>query len=131
MSGVATVMIVEDEFAIADLLEMVLVDEGYRVVTAANGRQALQRLEDGPAPDLIISDLMMPVLDGAAMLRALRSSAAHGKIPCIVMSSVPESSVRALVDVYAGFVRKPFRLAAMTRLVARVLADRPGVDASG
>ena len=123
MSGMATVMIVEDEFAIADLLEMVLTDEGYRVMTAANGREALQLLAEGPLPDLIISDLMMPVLDGAAMLQALRRSAAHGRIPCIVMSSIPENNVQALVDGYAAFVRKPFRLAAMIGLVASVLAD--------
>jgi hypothetical protein len=48
-----TVLIVEDEFAIAELLEMVLTDEGYRVLTAANGRQGLQRLAEGPHPDLV------------------------------------------------------------------------------
>ena len=46
----ATVLIVEDEFAIADLLEMVFVDEGYRVLTAANGHQGLERLAEGPRP---------------------------------------------------------------------------------
>ena len=45
-------LIVEDELAIAELLEMVLTDGGYRVVTAANGRQGLERLTDGPVPDL-------------------------------------------------------------------------------
>ena len=68
----ATVLIVEDEFAIAALLEMVLTDEGYRVLTAANGRQGLERLAEGPRPDLVISDYMMPVLDGAGLLRAMR-----------------------------------------------------------
>ncbi len=57
----ATVLIVDDEFPIADLLEMALTDEGYRVLTAANGRQGLARLAEGPRPDLIISDYMMPV----------------------------------------------------------------------
>ncbi len=44
MNGMATVLIVEDEFAITDLLEIALTDEGYRVLTAANGRQGLTRL---------------------------------------------------------------------------------------
>ena len=74
MSGMATVLIVEDEFAIADLLEMALTDEGYRVLTAANGRQGLERLAEGPPPDLVISDYMMPVLDGAGLLRAMREN---------------------------------------------------------
>ena len=54
MSNAATVLIVEDEFAIADLLEMALTDEGYRVVRAANGRQGLERLAED-SPDLVIS----------------------------------------------------------------------------
>ncbi|MFC7556410.1 PleD family two-component system response regulator [Pseudoroseomonas wenyumeiae] len=85
MSGQATVLIVEDEFAIADLLEMVLTDQGYRVVTAPNGRLGLQRLADGLRPDLVITDYMMPMLDGAGLLRAMRESEAERDIPCIVM----------------------------------------------
>ena len=121
MSDVATVLIVEDEFAIADLLEMVLADEGYRVLTAANGRQGLQRLTEGPRPDLVISDYMMPVLDGVGMLQAMRDTEGQRDIPCIVMSSMPEASVRERIGGYAAFVRKPFQLAVLVRLVAAVL----------
>ena len=127
MSDLITVLIVEDEFAIAELLEMVLTDEGYRVLTAANGRQGLQRLAEGPRPDLIISDLMMPVLDGAEMLRTIRGGELQRDIPCIVMSSMPETNVQERITDYAAFVRKPFRLAAMVQLVATVLAEiEPG-----
>lgn len=117
----STVLIVEDEFAIADLLEMVLTDEGYRVLLAANGRQGLERLAEGPRPDLVLSDYMMPVLDGAGLIRAMRESEAQRDIPCIVMSSMPEANVRERIDSYAGFVRKPFQLAALVRLVAAIL----------
>ncbi len=117
----ATVLIVEDEFAITDLLEMALTDEGYRVLTAANGRQGLARLAEGPRPDLVIADYMMPVLDGLGMLQAMRDTEAHRDIPCIVMSSMPEANVRERVDGYAAFVRKPFRIAALMQLVATVL----------
>ena len=127
MSGLATVLIVEDEFAIADLLEMALTDEGYRVLTAANGRQGLKRLTEGPRPDLVISDYMMPVLDGAGLIRAMRDTEAQRGIPCIIISSIPEDSVRERIDGYAAFVRKPFRLAAVIQLVATVLGTpRPG-----
>ena len=121
MKGLATVLVVEDESAIADLLEMVLTDEGYRVLLAANGRQGLERLAEGPRPDLVISDYMMPVLDGAGLIQAMRDSAAQRDIPCIVMSSMPEASVRERVTDYAAFVRKPFRLVAIVTLVAAVL----------
>lgn len=127
MSGVVTVLVVEDEFAVADLLEMALTDEGYRVLTAANGRQGLQHLAAGPRPDLVITDYMMPVLDGAGMLRAMRAVEAHRDIPCIVMSAVPEANVGERLDGYAAFVRKPFRIAVMVQLVAAVLGSaRPG-----
>ena len=123
-----TVLIVEDEFAIADLLEMVLTDEGYRVLTAVNGRQGLQRLAEGPRPDLVISDLMMPVLDGVGMLLAMREVELQRDIPCIVMSSMPEANVQERIREYSAFVRKPFRLAAMVQLVAAVLAGpKPGL----
>lgn len=122
MSGVATVLIVEDEFAIADLLEMALTDEGYRVLLAANGRQGLQRLAEGPRPDLVISDYMMPILDGAGLLQAMRETEAQRDIPCIVISSMPEANVRERIKGYAAFVRKPFQLAALVQLVARVLS---------
>jgi CheY-like chemotaxis protein len=126
VSGVATVLVVEDEFAIADLLEMVLADAGHRVLTAANGRQGLERLAEGPRPDLVVTDYMMPVLDGAGLLRAMRESEAQRDIPCIVMSSMPEANVRERTDGYAAFVRKPFDLDAMVRLVATILdAPRP------
>lgn len=117
----ATVLIVEDEFSIADLLEIVLTDEGYSVLTAANGRQGLERLAQGPRPDLVISDFMMPVLDGAGLIRAMRESEAQRNIPCIVMSSMPEANVRERISGYAAFVRKPFHLSAMVHLVASVL----------
>ena len=117
----ATVLIVEDEFAIADLLEMALTDEGYQILTAANGRQGLERLAKGPRPDLVITDYMMPVLDGVGMLRAMQTAEAQRDIPCIVMSAVPEENVRARVGGYVAFVPKPFQILAVVRLVAAIL----------
>lgn len=118
-------LIVEDEFAIAELLAMALTDSGYRVVLAANGRQALERLSEEPPPDLVISDFMMPVLDGAGFIQAMREIEPQCDIPCIIMSSIPEDAVRARINGYAGFIRKPFRIAALVRLVTIVLAARP------
>jgi DNA-binding response OmpR family regulator len=120
MSNPATVLIVEDEFAIADLLEMALTDEGYRVVRAANGRQGLERLAED-WPDLVISDFMMPVLDGAGLVQAMRQSERQREVPIIIMSSMPEANVQARIDNYAAFVRKPFQIAALMRLIAIIL----------
>ena len=125
MSGPATVLIVEDEFAIADLLEMALNDEGYHVVKAANGRQGLERLAEN-SPDLVIADFMMPLLDGAGLVQAMRQSDGQREIPVIMMSSMPEANVHARIDGYAAFVRKPFQIADLMRLIATILqAARP------
>lgn len=118
----ATILVVDDEFAIVDLLEMVLVDEGHHVLTAANGRQALERLVEHPLPDLVISDYMMPILDGASMLRAMRDTETQRNIPCIIMSSMPEQNVRQRVDGIAAFVRKPFALIEVIKLIRRLLS---------
>ena len=120
-----TVLIVEDEFAIAELLAMALTDSGYRVLLAANGLQALEYLSQEPSPDLVISDFMMPLLDGAGFIQAMREIEPQRDIPYIIMSSIPEAAVRARIDGYAGFMRKPFRIAVLIRLVTTVLAARP------
>lgn len=117
-----TVLIVEDEFSVADVLEMALTDEGYDVQHAANGRQGLERLAEGLRPDLIITDYMMPILDGAGLLQAMRENKSQHDIPCIVMSAMPEANVRERITGYAAFVRKPFQLAAVIQLVAGVLS---------
>jgi CheY-like chemotaxis protein len=117
----ATVLIVEDEFSVSKVLEEFLTDEGHHVLTAVDGRQGLQRLAANPRLDLVIADYMMPVLDGAGMLRAMRTAEAHRDIPCIVMSVVPEANLRGRFGSCAAFLRKPFRISAMVRLVAAVL----------
>ena len=120
----ATVLIVEDEFAIADLLELILTDEGYTVVLAGNGRQGLERLAEGPLPDLVISDYMMPILDGAGLIQAMQENEAQRGIPCVVMTSLPEAAIRERITGYAAYVQKPFQLAAMVQLVTSIL-DNP------
>ena len=116
-----TILIVEDEFAIAELLSMALGDAGYDVVTAANGRQALERIAEGPRPDLIITDFMMPVLDAAGLVEAMRNDPTRRDVPYIIMSSLPEAYVREHIDGYQAFVRKPFQLVTMIRLVTQCL----------
>ena len=65
----ATVLVVDDEFGIVDVLETILTDEGYRVLTACNGKQGLVRLSE-EKPEVILLDFMMPILGGGDMLRA-------------------------------------------------------------
>jgi CheY-like chemotaxis protein len=116
----ATVLVVDDEFGIVDVLETILTDEGYRIITASNGRQGLVRLAE-EKPDVILLDFMMPILGGAEMLREMAAVPAHQRIPVIMMSSLGEQAVAERCKGYAAFLHKPFRAAAVVSTIARVL----------
>ena len=116
-----TILVVDDEWAIAEVLEALLSDEGYRVIIANNGRQALESMIDWP-PDLIILDFMMPVMDGKATLAALKSNPRTAGIPVILMSSLPEETIAQRCSGYSVFLRKPFRIATVLDAVQNTLA---------
>ncbi len=120
----AIVLVVDDEFGIGELLEALLQDEGHRVITAINGRHALERMALAK-PDLVISDLMMPVMDGAALLRAMRDTPELAAIPFVLMCALPEPDIRERIAGYTAFLRKPFKLAAIAALAASLLGDKP------
>jgi CheY-like chemotaxis protein len=85
----ATILIVDDEPIIRQLFQKVLEHEGYTVLTAGNGREALEvmRLE---LPDLILLDMLMPVMDGITFLRLMRRNIDFADVPVVVMSAVSE-----------------------------------------
>ena len=115
-----TVLVVDDEFGVAELIDAILADEGHRVLTAANGRQGLDVLSR-ERPDLVFLDYMMPVLDGAGMLRGMAADPSLGGIPVVVMSSMPEATVAERCAGYASFLRKPFRIFEVMALVERLV----------
>ena len=122
----ATILVVDDEFGIAEVLEALLGDAGHRVLTAMNGEHGLRRLAEA-TPDMVFLDYMMPVMDGPTMLRAMQSTPAYGAIPVVMISSLPESVVTASSTGYRAFLRKPFLLRSVTDLIAQVLgADKAG-----
>jgi CheY-like chemotaxis protein len=117
----ATILVVEDEFGIAEVLASALTDAGHNVLTAINGRHGLERLKESQ-PELVLLDFMMPVLDGPAMVRAMRTDPEVRAVPIIIMSSLPESVIaEAVSGMYNGFIRKPFRLRVVNEMVNRVL----------
>jgi CheY-like chemotaxis protein len=120
---VAVVLVVDDEFGVASLLEDVLQDEGHRVLTASNGRQGLERMTV-EKPDLVFTDYMMPVMDGAAMLSAMAANAELKDIPVVLMSSLPEAVVVERCNGYVSFLRKPFRIFDIPEIV-RALVPEP------
>lgn len=114
------VLIVDDEFSNLEALELILTEEGYAVSVASDGRQALEKIE-ASAPDLILTDHMMPVMNGAQLIKALRSDPRHAGIPILLMSGAPESMLRPLVTAYDGFLRKPFDIDTLLEQVESLL----------
>jgi CheY-like chemotaxis protein len=121
---VRTVLIVDDEFGGSDVLAAALEDEGYRVFTAANGRRALERLAENK-PDLVISDFMMPLMNGAQLGLAMRADPSYQDIPMIMISAVAEESVRERFSDYQAFLRKPFRVSTLLESIERILRIEP------
>ncbi len=80
-------MVVEDDESIRETLAEVLEEEGYGVTRAANGAEALQRLHGPSRADLILLDLMMPVMDGWELRARLRSDPEYSGIPVVVVSA--------------------------------------------
>jgi CheY-like chemotaxis protein len=119
---VASVLVVDDEFGVAEVLQAILEDEGHRVMTAIHGRAALERMAE-ERPDLVLTDYMMPVMDGAALVAAMKRDPKLAEIPVVLMSSLPEASVAEKCDGHVGFMRKPFRVADVLDLLDSVLTD--------
>lgn len=118
-----TVLLVEDDHTIRDLLQDQLEEDGYDVVPASNGKQALDYLilDASPPPDLIILDLMTPLVTGWQVLEHLRSDPALARVPVIVVTATSANRPAAGVTV----LRKPFRLETLFATMASCLGGAP------
>jgi CheY-like chemotaxis protein len=105
--GTRTILVVEDDDDIREVLREVLQDEGYAVRTAANGRAGLDSLGSEERPGLILLDLMMPVMSGWDFLAALRENPSLRSIPVLVVSAWGEQASRSGAS---GVLDKPLDL---------------------
>lgn len=117
----AVVLVVDDEYGITNLLEDVLSDEGHRVLVATNGKHALERAT-AERPDLILTDFMMPIMDGVALIEAMAASDDLKGIPVAMMSSVPEATIRARCPGLTTYVAKPFKIFGLIDVINGLLA---------
>lgn len=111
------VLVVDDERYIVDFVGVLLEEEGYRVLRAYDGQEAWE-LVRSTTPDLVISDVMMPRMNGLELLRRLRASHELGGIPVILMSAVTRLEAAS----EARFLPKPFDIDRMLELVTAELA---------
>jgi len=100
------VLVVDDEMAIVELLADILGDEGYDVAWAYDGRSALGMLRSEVRPHVVITDLMMPNLDGMGLYHAIRSEFSDVQIGVVLMSAGGQKV--ELNDAHATFMPKPF-----------------------
>lgn len=118
----ATILVVDDDESIRDLLRLHLSAAGYEVNVAEDAIAAGYLVLRSP-PDLIISDINMPHMDGFEFVAALRSDAALSSIPVIFLTSVEDGEARGRELGAAGYVTKPVRA---DRLLAMVAQHVPG-----
>jgi CheY-like chemotaxis protein len=119
---VAVILIVDDEPAIRGLVSSMMQEEGYTTVEAVDGAHALELIEETP-PDLIISDVMMPLVDGVELARQLKAKDDTRAIPVVLISAAGRHLAQeAVAD---DFLAKPFDLDRLLDVVHRLMADRP------
>src|SRR5262249_10140153 len=119
--GPARLLVVEDNEVAREGLATVLHRAGYEVALAANGQPALDLLRAGPAPGLVLLDMLMPVLDGGHFLERLRRERLRPAVPIIVATGVNLTLEWALDHGCQGFVKKPIDTGALLGEVRRCL----------
>jgi DNA-binding response OmpR family regulator len=116
------VLIVDDDEDLADAIGDALIDAGYAVISAREGRQALAALEL-EQPDLMLVDIFMPGMNGSELLRIVRGSSEWSGIPRIVMTGANDPIIGIRSD--AAVIYKPLDLDALLALVARCCDRQP------
>ncbi|MCP8892863.1 hybrid sensor histidine kinase/response regulator [Sphingomonas faeni] len=121
--GTGTILLVEDEDMVRAVAERALSRQGYTVLTAENGEVALEVLAKHGRPDLLISDVVMPQMDGPTMVRHVREQ--YPDLPILFMSGYAEEQLRKSIDLdNVSFLPKPFSVQELAEAARDVLATR-------
>ena len=127
----AHLLIVDDEPSLVLLMRTILEKEGHVIAEASNGQEALAMLGVAPEdaskalPDLVLLDVMMPILDGVAVAAAMRDHPRAAKVPILIVTA--KGDLRPLFEAMpqvAGFFQKPFTPAGLREAVQRALAPK-------
>lgn len=116
--GETTVLVVDDDPDVCWALEELLRPHGYTVLTAANGREALDRLHTGPRPQLILLDIAMPVMDGETFQAVCAADPALASIPLVVISANAAHALRLQRRGALACMAKPFSNDALLDAIA-------------
>ena len=119
--GPKVVLTVDDSRTMRDMLRLALTNAGFTVLQAEDGEHGLQVLREG-APDVIVTDINMPRLDGYGFIEGVRADPQHRTIPILVLSteSSPEKKMRAREAGASGWIVKPFSPEKLVEAIRRV-----------
>ena len=119
-----TVLTVDDSRTMRDMLHMALTDAGFRVLQAVDGVHGLEMLDTAEAPDVIITDINMPRLDGFGFIEGVRQDSRHRATPILVLTTESDSAKknRAREAGATGWIVKPFNPEKLVEAVRRVAA---------
>ena len=120
--GMKTVLLVEDDLDVRDLLQDYLEGKGFDVVPAGTGKQALDFLmsEGAPPPDIVILDLMMPLVNGWQVLEQMRNQPQLAQVPVVVLTAATSDKPTGA----SAVVRKPFQPDALVETMRGYLETR-------
>ena len=121
----AKILAVDDEPKITKLLEAILTPQGYEVITAANGLEALEKV-DADGIDLVLLDVMMPGMDGFEVLKILRAKEEKKTLPVILLTALSETEdrVKGMEAGCSDFITKPFERSDVIARVKEALKGR-------
>jgi two-component system cell cycle sensor histidine kinase/response regulator CckA len=123
--GTGTILLVEDEPMVRTVAERALTRQGYKVLTATNGEEALEIVNRGDEIALLISDVVMPLMDGPTMVREARKS--RPDLPILFMSGYAEEQLRRSIDIAnVAFLPKPFSVQELAEAVRKALSTLAG-----
>ena len=125
MAETKKILVVDDEQQLALAVKIRLQSRGYQVTTASDGRQGLDAVER-EVPDLVILDVLMPVMDGYTFLRELNTKVGRGKIPVIVLTARDRMKDLFEVEGIEDYVVKPFDYEDLLLRIDRALKRRTG-----
>lgn len=113
------ILVVDDEPSIREALALVLEGEGYDVATASNGREAIERIEQR-RPDVLLLDVMMPVMDGLTACEVIRSTTRVHSLPIVLMTAAPDFARKSGGACrWDAFVEKPFDVSVLLDAIER------------
>ena len=130
-----TVLVADDDWSLRKSLQVRLQNEGYEVLTAMDGLEAFERLSE--LPDLVLTDVDMPGLDGLGLVQRMRSTPSYREIPAIIMTAHATAAEEAAEGLKLGandYVRKPFEWLELSAVGAAVVGsrrDRPELQEPG